>query len=333
MTDEGAALTLGCGAYDRTRPFLDEAVDVDGVPLTITPLSSGPMFQSAARLDFDVIEHSLATIVMQHGPDSPYVPLPIFPSRAFRHNGIYVRADSSFTEPSDLCGGRVGITGYTVTGMVWIRGMLEEHHGLPADAVTYVNGGIDAPGAPPLRGARPPAGVTVVDAPEGVTLTELLAAKEIEAIYAIHAPHAFGASPATLRRLFTDVRAEEEAYFSRTGFFPLMHVLAVQRAVLERHPGLPAVLRALFDRGKAVARAELEDTGALKTMLPWAYCDLERARSEFGDAFWEDGVDANRANLETFVRYCAAQGLIGAPVDLDELFPVPLDAPRPLGAQ
>jgi 4,5-dihydroxyphthalate decarboxylase len=323
MTDP-LALTLACGNYDRTRPLADGRVTIDGAELAVSMMQTGPMLASAARLEFDVVEHSLSTIVMQHGPDSPYVALPIFPSRAFRHNGVYVRADSSIESPAQLRGSRVGISGYTVTAMVWIRGMFEEQYGLAPDEVSYVNGGVDAPGAPPLRGAVPPPGTVVVDAPEGTTLTELLLEGEIAALYAIHTPEAYSPPRGAIRRLFTDAEQEERAYFAATGFFPVMHVLAVQRPVIEAHPFLAPALARAFDAGKQIARRELADTGALKTLLPWAYSEVAAVSDAFDDAFWRDGIEPNRPNLATFVRYCRSQGLIGDPVDLDELF-FPLD--------
>ncbi|HWD25360.1 MAG TPA: hypothetical protein VG368_07825, partial [Acidimicrobiales bacterium] len=209
-------ITLACGNYDRTRPLINGIVQVEGAEVDYRIMGVGPMLAGAARGEFDVVEHSLSTVVMQHGPDSPYVPLAVFPSRVFRQNGIYVRADSQIESPSQMRGWKVGISGYTVTGMVWIRGMLADCYDLPIDSVTYVNGGLDTPGAPPLRGAVPPAGIVVEDVKEGATLSQLLCNGEIDAIYSLHTPHAIFQPDSPIRRLFANVRAEERRYFEST---------------------------------------------------------------------------------------------------------------------
>lgn len=313
-------MTLACGDYDRTRPLVDGRVPIEGREIQVRLLPVGEMLAGAARGAFEVVEHSLATILMQSGSDSPYVPIPVFPSRVFRQNGVYVRSGSAFTDPAQLAGARIGISGYTVTAMVWIRGIMAEHYGLPLDAVTYVNGGLDDPGAPPMRGAIPPAGVVVEEAPDGATLTGMLTRGELEAIYALHTPRGFYGDGAPIRRLFPDVRKVERDYFKMTGIFPLMHVLAVRRDVYEADPTIGESLAIAFRRARAVATAELADTSALRVALPWVYKEMEEVLDLIGPDYWDDGIEHNVANLETFARYAFEQGLVARIVEPKELF-------------
>jgi 4,5-dihydroxyphthalate decarboxylase len=317
---ETPQLTLACGDYDRTRPLVDGRVTIKGGNFCVQLLPVGEMLAGAARGAFDVVEHSLATILMQSGADSPYVPIPVFPSRVFRHNGIYVRTESSFSDPAQLAGGRIGITGYTVTAMVWMRGILADHHGLPIDAVSYVNGGLDAPGAPPMRGAIPPDGVVVEEAPDDTTLCEMLAAGDLEAIYALHTPDGFHGATPSVRRLFPDVQQVEREYFKSTGIFPLMHVLAVRREVYEANPWIEAALTSAFQEARELATHDLADTSALRVALPWVYKEMEEVIQLLGADYWSDGIAHNVDNLRAFARYALEQGLVSKMVEPEELF-------------
>ena len=313
-------LILACGDYDRTRPLVDGRVPIEGRKIEVQLLPVGEMLAGAARGAFDIVEHSLATVLMQSGLDSPYVPIPVFPSRVFRQNGIYVRSGSAFMDPTQLAGARIGISGYTVTAMVWIRGIMAEHYGLPVDAVTYVNGGLDDPGAPPMRGAIPPPGVVVEEAPDGATLSEMLTTGELEAIYALHTPKGFHGDGAGIRRLFPDVQKVERDYFKTTGIFPLMHVLAVRRDVYEADPTIAESLATAFRRARELAIADLADTSALRVALPWVYKEMEEVLELLGPDYWADGIEHNVANLETFARYAFEQGLVTWMIEPKELF-------------
>src|SRR5215471_19648367 len=103
-------LSIACGDYDRVRPLVDGSVQVDGVDPQFMLLEPEEIFFRAFRhADFDVCELSLSSYsVKTAAGTSPYIAVPSFPSRAFRHTSVYVRTDR-IRSPTDLKGRRVGV--------------------------------------------------------------------------------------------------------------------------------------------------------------------------------------------------------------------------------
>ena len=306
------ALTLACGDYDRTRALADGRVLVEGVDLRFLSLEpEETFFRMVRHREFDAAELSLSTYVLTLQEGAPFVALPVFPSRAFRHNGIYVNTSAGINRPEDLVGRRVGVAEYQLTANVWIRGILQEYHGLPAGSVLYVTGGLHEPGREEklaLDGL--PEDVDVSACPAGRTLADLLVAGEIDALYTPRVPRPFLDRHPGVARLFADARAAEEAYFAVTGIFPIMHVLALRREVYEANRWLAASLVKAFTRARDLAMAGLEETAAYPLVLPWAYEDVARIRATMGDDYWSYGLDAaNETALRTFLRYSREQGL------------------------
>jgi 4,5-dihydroxyphthalate decarboxylase len=314
-------LTMACGPYDRTRALADGRVQVEGVDLRYLRLDPEEIFFRMARhQEFDVSEMSLSTYLLTFGPESPFVAIPVFPSRAFRHSGIYVSEASGLASgsPADLAGRAVGVAEYQLTANVWIRGFLEEHYGLMSSSVRYRTGGLDAPGRIEKMRVSPPAGVEVAPIAAGATLSELLASGELDAVYSPRAPQSVETGRAG--RLFADPRAEEERYFAPTRIFPIMHVLVIRRRVYEQHPWVAQELFKACVRAKEVAYAELGRTVALSLSLPWVREEYERARDLMGGDYWAYGLEPNRHVLETFIRYAGDQGLVDRRPDPGELF-------------
>jgi 4,5-dihydroxyphthalate decarboxylase len=268
--------------------------------------------------EFDAAEMSLSSYLISLDADAPFVAIPVFLSRSFRHNGIYVPAASQVTEPAGLAGGQVGVAEYQLTANVWIRGILAERHGLPADAVRYRTGGQHAPGRVAKLAHAAPPGVSVEPIPAGATLAGMLADGELDALYTPRVPHGFGEG--RVRRLFPDARAEEERYFAETGIFPVMHVVVLRRDVYEQRPWLAQSLYKAFEQARRGAAARIAETAALASLLPWGYAEAERTRSLMGADYWTYGLAGNSATLETFVRYLFEQGLVKRQRPVEELF-------------
>jgi 4,5-dihydroxyphthalate decarboxylase len=308
-------ISLACWDYDRTRAIADGRIRPEGLTVDYITLPPEETFFRMARFrEFDVAELSLSTyVVSRRRGETPFVAVPVFPSRSFRHSGIYVRPGGGIERPEDLRGRRVGVAEYQLTANVWIRGMLAEHHGLPVREVTYVTGGLaDARRIEKLK-LELPADIRVEPAPAGTTLAELLARSEIEAIYSPRAPG--GAA-----RLFEDFPARERAYYEATGIFPIMHVLAIRADVYEASRWIARSLFKAFSAAKDEAVAALYETAALKVSLPWTLAHAEDARSLMGDDYWSYGVEANRHVLEKFLEYARDQGLAGDDQTVDSLF-------------
>jgi 4,5-dihydroxyphthalate decarboxylase len=312
-------MTLACGAYDRTAALARGEIRPEGVDLTVLTLPvEETFFRMTRHREFDAAEMSLSSYLISLGADAPFVAIPAFLSRSFRHNGIYVPAASQVTEPAGLAGGLVGVAEYQLTANVWIRGILAERHGLAVDAVRYRTGGQHAPGRVAKLAHSAPPGVEIEPIAAGNTLAGMLADGELDALYTPRVPHGFGAG--RVRRLFLDARAEEERYFAETGIFPVMHVVVLRRDVYEQRPWLAQSLYKALEQARRDAAARVAETAALASLLPWGYAEAERTRRLMGADFWSYGVEGNRDTLETFVRYSFEQGLIKRAPAVEELF-------------
>lgn len=314
-------LTLACGPYDRTRALADGRVSVGGVDLRYVTLDPEEIFFRMVRHgEFDASEMSLSTYLLSHLADGPLVALPVFPSRSFRHSGIYVPITSDLAggDPSGLAGGTVGLAEYQLTANVWIRGILEDHYGLPAEAVRYRVGGLNQAGRAEKFQVSLPPRIDIAAIPPDRTLSEMLATGELDAVYSPRAPESHEAGLA--KRLLADTRAEERRYFATTGIFPIMHVLVVHRRVYDANPWIAQELVKAFALAKDLAYAELARTVALSVSLPWAREEYEQTAAEMGRDYWSYGLEPNRYVLETFIRYASTQGLVNRPVVPEELF-------------
>jgi 4,5-dihydroxyphthalate decarboxylase len=313
-------LSVAIGNYDRARALFDGAVQIDGVDPIFMALPPEEIFFRAFRtMDFDICELSMSSFTVKTAErDCPYVGVPAFVSRAFRHNSIYVRTDRIKT-PADLKGKRIGLPEYQLTACVWARIILEDDHGIKPSDVTWVRGGIDDPSRPEKIGIKLPAGVRMEEAPAGRTISELLEAGEIDAFIAPRVP-SLARRHGAIGWLFPDPIAAGRDYYKRTGIFPIMHVTGIRRALVEAHPWLPAAVLKAFEAAKARCLAELEDTATSKCTLPFVEEQLKAARDLMGHDFWSYGLAANRKVLETFLRHHHAQGLSSRLVTPEELF-------------
>lgn len=320
-------LSFACGEYDRIKPILDGRVQPEGVEFLHLDLRVEEIFFRQFRwAEFDVSELSLSSFVMSQsgGQESRFVAIPVFPSRAFRHGNIYISSDGRIAEASDLKGGKVGVPEFQMTAGVWQRGILQEFHGLPFDQVTYVQGGLEQPGREEKVQLSLHEDVSIESAPRGMALVELLAEREIDAIYAPQAPPGLMDTKNPSRRLFEDYVEVEKAYFRRTAIFPIMHVIAIKRDIYERHPWIAQALYKAFEDSRRIAFDELyrqvPRMGALKYMMPWLVDHVETTMEVLGENYWSYGVDQNQHVLETFLRYSHQQGLIPTVPAVEDLF-------------
>ena len=314
-------LTLACWDYDRTLPLATGDIRPDGVDLTYLNLPVEETFFRMARFrEFDAAEMSLSSYVISLGQDAPFIAIPVFPSRAFRHTRINEHAGSGITEPAGLAGKLVGVPEYQVTAAVWIRGILAEHYGLPVESVRYRTGGLHQPGRVAKISHPVQPGVEIEEIPPGATLDRMLAEGEIDAMYSPRTPRPFAEGDLRVRRLFPDARAEEERYFAATGIFPIMHVVVLRRDVYDRHPWLAGSLYKAFAEAKAHTEERMAETAASRYLLPWLYAEVERTRAVMGPDFWSYGLEPNETTLRTFLRYSRDQHLAGRPLEPADLF-------------
>ncbi|WP_172292085.1 ABC transporter substrate-binding protein [Pseudoruegeria sp. HB172150] len=315
-------LSVAVGDYDRTRPLIDGDVRIDGVDPVFLRLSPEEIFFRAFRTrDFDICELSMSsTVVKIANSDCPYVPIPVFPSRAFRHTSLYINATRGISRPEDLRGRRVGLGEYQLTANVWARALLEDDYGVRPGEIDWVRGAFeDLGGRPEKISLDLPPDIRITDAPADRTLAQMLADGEIDALVGPRMPSTFGAD-GPVRWLFDDPLKEAQDYYRRTGIFPIMHLVGIRRELVDTNPWLPATVQKAFEASKAECLSRLSDTSATKVTLPFVEDQLHRARRLMGADFWSYGVDDNRKVLDTFLDHHHRQGLSRRRVSVDELF-------------
>ncbi|MDT7642342.1 MAG: 4,5-dihydroxyphthalate decarboxylase [Pseudonocardiales bacterium] len=317
-------VTLACWDYDRTQALADGSVRPEGVDLTYLCLPvEETFFRMLRHREFEAAEMSLSSYVTGLAADPgrwPFVAIPVFPSRAFRHNGIYIHSGSGIEKPSDLAGRTVGVPEYQVTAAVWIRGILADYHQVPVSSVRYRTGGMHQPGRVEKQALNLPPEIDIEPIGADRTLADMLVTGEIDALYAPRTPRPLLEGRPEVRRLFADPRAAEEQYAAETGIFPIMHVVVIRRDVYEKWPWLARSLYTAFEQAKAATAGRMGETAASRYMLPWLYDEVERTRRLLGPDFWPYGFERNRSTLEVFLRYAHEQGLTPGRVDPARLF-------------
>ena len=316
-------LTLACGLYDRTLPLYDGSVTVEGVDLKVVRMENAELFRRQARdAEFDVAEFSVATYTILHTQgDRRMIALPVFPSRRFRHGNMYVNTRAGIRAPGDLAGKRMGASEFQQTAAVWMRGLLQHEYGVRTDQIEWYFGGYahPEPYSERIPIELPPAMRTRTIASEQ-SLDQLLDAGEIDALMGTAAPPALQRGSPSVARLFPDYPERERDFYRRTGIFPIMHLVVLKREIYERAPWVAASLLKAFHQAKALGYRRLARHGTLYCGLPWLHAHLEELRALMGPDPFAYGLEANRAQLETFLGYMQEQGLIAQAPTLEELF-------------
>jgi 4,5-dihydroxyphthalate decarboxylase len=323
------SLTYASCKYDRIEALRSGEARAEGIDLNVMVFPSGRQIfdRMVGGQEFDASELSASEFISLMGRgDCPFVAIPVFPSRVFRHGYIFVNKRSGIRAPKDLEGRRVGLPLYTQTASIWVRGHLMHQFGVNIDAIHWVQGAVETggthghPHALPLL--RP---VPIEQNRSGRPLAELLAAGEIDALVGSRKPPSFGTHPDVVRLLPNHHALERELY-QRERIFPIMHLVAIRRALYEQHPWIATNLYAAFVEAKRIARARLRYAGSLAAMLPWLQDEIEEIDEVFpgGDPF-AYGVEPNRPTLKALVQYMVEQYFIPRAMPIEELF-VPLPA-------
>jgi len=315
-------ITIACGNYDRTRDIPDGRVTVEGCAVTYLPLYPEEIFHRAFRFqEFDVSELSFSSYIRTVAAGtSAYVGIPAFVSRIFRHSGIYIRTDAGICSPADLKGKRVGLPEYQITAVVWMRGMMQHEYGVPPTDIHWRNGGQEQPGRQERTPLKPIPGLDLKPLGPDETLVGLLRAGELDALFTARAPSSFLAGEPHIARLFPDTRAAEQAYFKKTGLFPIMHLIGIRKSLVAQNPWLPVSVYKAFCEAKALAMTDLTDVNALMVTLPWLEAETKETMAIMGADYWKYGVHENMREIDALTQYLHEQGLVDRKVGVDELF-------------
>ncbi len=317
-------LTLACGDYDINQGLSTGDVRPDGVELVVLTMPSPERHWRLTRhQEFDVCELSLASyLALRDRGELPYVAIPVFPHRRFRHSYMFVNASTGVNEPRDLEGQAVGLRTWQTTAGLWARGILEEEYGVEIQAIHWVcQDEEDIPLVP-----NPPAGFTLRRVPEGEDVDRLLLEGRLAGLIYPELPPSVRAGDPRVRPLFPDAKAEEQRYFARTGVFPIMHTVVIREDLLGRDPWLGMTLVQAFRKSKALAFRQMENPR--RVSLAWFREALAEQRAVLGPDPWPYELPANRAALARACGYAHRQGLTGRLLTPEELFwPGSIDDP------
>ena len=315
-------LTLSIWDYDRTRALADGSVQPEGIELNVLehPVEE-TFFRMLRNREFDLAELSMSSYTVSlHRNPQPFVALPVFVSRYFRHSSIYVSARSGIREPKDLVGKRIGTPEYQMTAPVWIRGILSDDYGVKADSVEYWTGGEEEPQRDEKLKLDLPSSIKVRPIERDKTLSGMIAAGEIDALHTARAPSTFYSKPDAVKRLFPNYVEVEREYYRRTKIFPIMHVVAIRRELYEANRWIAMSLYKAFVEAQRRTYRSLRETAAHKAMLPWLVAHVEDALREFGEDWWPYGFHGSRHVLDTFLRYHHEQGLSPRRLQPEDMF-------------
>ena len=316
------ALSLACGDYAITRPIIDGEVQGDGVAFNVLTAmdASTRNWRFLHDRAFDIAEFSCSSYLPARDQGEPLVALPIFLHRRFRHGFIYVNTTRGIRRPTDLIGRKVGVKTWQVSAILWARGILESEYRVPQRSIDwYAELDEDVP-------FEPPPGLRYSKLPPDKSAEAMLAEGELDALLSPNLIKPLLAGDPRVGRLFPDYKAEEARYYRKTGVFPIMHLVAMRRALMEAHPWLPGRLFRAFEQAKAIAMRRMADPSLVP--LAWYGAAWDEERELLGPDPWEYGLTPqNRKTLETMIGYSHAHGLIGRKPVVEELFIDPTTCP------
>ncbi len=323
MAKNALKLTLAISDYDHVRDLMNGVVPVEGIELQPLDLQVEEIFYRFLKFrEFDACELSFAKYVsLVSQPDCDVTAIPVFPSRVFRQSSFYVRSDGP-TSIEEIAGMRVGIPEWAQTASVYSRGYLTETIGIPLANIVWVQAGVNDPGRLEKVSLRIPEGVSYKSEPTKC-LNDMLLSGELDVVMSAHAPRAIEEGDPRMRRILVDYQTAEHDYWLQTGIFPIMHVVAMKKSVLENNPWVAMNLFKAFEEAKSRSVARLFDLTASRFPLPWSRVFAERLSELFGsDGYWPYGVDPNRTTIGSFLRFAYDQGVTHKPLEVEDLFPI-----------
>jgi 4,5-dihydroxyphthalate decarboxylase len=315
-------LTLATTDYDHVRDLSNGVVRADGIVLTAFTLPVEEIFfRFIKNREWDVSEMSFGKFIAYASQgNSPFVGIPVFPSRVFRHSAFYVRSDRGIATAKDLEGKTVGIPEWAQTAGIYARGFLAETAGVDLTKIKWVQAGVNQAGREEKVEFKLPPGIQYQQRLDS-NLGAMLLSGEIDAAISAHPPDAFANSGGKIARLFPDYRDDEMAYHTATGIFPIMHVIAVRRALFERYPWVAANLLKAFEEAKVRSLERISDLTASRIPMPWSSAITEEFARHFGADPFPYGLEANRKTLDAFCRFAHDQGVTAKRLTPDDLFP------------
>jgi 4,5-dihydroxyphthalate decarboxylase len=315
-------LSIATTDYDHFRDFREGRVRAEGIEATWSLLGHHEVFaRFTANREWDVAELSFAKFMAEiTAPDADIVGLPVICSRLFRFSSFYVNTRAGIREAADLKGKRVGSPEWAHSAAVYMRGWLHNEAGVKLTEVEWVQAGANTAGREEKVALDLPKGVRLTRVADK-SLSEMLASGEIDCAIIARPPDCFLAGHKDVARLFPDYLKMEEAYYARTRVWPIMHLIAMRRAVLKDNPWAARNLVNAFEESKRRAVERLLDPAVSRYPLAWLPQYAERMRGAFGGDPFPFGIEANRATFEQMALYTHQQGIAKRLMTPEALFP------------
>jgi 4,5-dihydroxyphthalate decarboxylase len=314
-------ITLAVDRYDRLMPFHDGTVELPaGLDLKVLQVGQeGQLREGAHRHErmllegeFDAAEVSLSSYVAACARGLPFTAIPVFPRRLFSLGQVFVHARSSLSHPRELAGRTIGLQSFQTTLAVLAKGDMAAEYGLDLRSVRWLTRSaetVEVTPSPDFQTKQLPAGVSLIDA---------IVRGEVDAIFYSRTPWREPDPSLPIRRLFADPQEEERRYYAKNGYWPIMHLVVLKKAIAERIPELPMQLMRAFESAHRIADGYVDDPGWSR--LAWTKYTRESEAAAFAAKLWPLGVAANRANLERFIGYSHDQGIIGRRIAVEQMF-------------
>ena len=315
-------LTLATTDYEHVRDLTNGVVRADGIVLTAFTLPIEEItFRFIKNREWDVSELSFGKFIgyCSQG-NSPFIGIPVFTSRVFRHSAFYVRADRGIAAPKDLEGKTVGIPEWAQTAGIYARGFLAETANVDLRKIKWVQAGMNEAGREEKVEFTLPKGIQYTQRRD-TSISAMLLSGEIDAAICARVPDAFSRGGGKIVRLYPDYLGEEKRYYDLTGIFPIMHIITIRRALFERYPWVAMNLFKAFEQAKARSLERISDLTASRIPVPWAAAIAGEWSQGFGADPFPYGLEANRKTLDAFCRFAHEQGVTARKLSPDDLFP------------
>lgn len=314
--------------YERVAALSSGAIGIDGCEVSYTASRIGDMNSEifSGQQRFDVTEIGLHPYMLAYANHDfrDYTLLPIFPLRLFRHKSVFIRNDRGIKTPGDLRGRKIATPGYSSTSLTWVRGIFEDEYGISPQDVEWVTAVKDSSAAVSGGASQQesviPDGVPMTMGPPGMDESDLLERGEVDALFHAAEPRGYIEGHPRISRLFTDTKMVEQAYYRKTGIFPIMHAVAVRKTLLEQYPWLAQAIFNAYSEAKQLAYMKMRKTGWYMDASPWYGQALEETQALMGKNFYSYGIKGNRKTLDTLFRYSHQQGFSKRQLTIGELF-------------
>ncbi len=318
--------------YDRTRALSEGKVKIADADATF---HSAPIvtiiFEGMVHGKYNVSEMGMTYFLRTFKDgESPFVAIPVFPNRAFRHSAIYINKASGITKPEDLNGKKIGeLALYSHDAGVIPKGILMDEYGFKPETCEWIIGGLDWPMKPiDFVPDTHPANVRVSNIEKGKELGAMLEDGEIDVLFSADNPKCILEHSPKVGRLFDDYQFDdyqtvEHEYYKRTGIFPIMHTVVIRKDLLAKHPELASNIYQGFCESKKAAVEDYQHAkifNNMGTMFPWFSKLIDDDIALLGEDWWPYGMKANLKAVELILRYHYEQGVTDRLYKVEDLF-------------